>query len=75
MASFLTLPPEPVESHRIHRYEGEVPHVLPYFIAADEETQSVVVAIRGGTRLPCWYHAHASFHACPSTNRALPEWS
>jgi hypothetical protein len=34
------------------RYEGEVPHVLPYFIAADEETKSVVVAIRGGLTVP-----------------------
>ncbi|KAI7839370.1 hypothetical protein COHA_006895 [Chlorella ohadii] len=33
------------------RYEGEVPHVLPYFIAADEETKSVVVAIRGSLSL------------------------
>lgn len=33
------------------RYEGEVPHVLPYFIAADEETKSVVLAIRGSLSL------------------------
>ncbi len=29
-----------------------MPHVLPYFIAADEETKSVVVAIRGGLAGP-----------------------
>lgn len=28
----------------------QVPHVLPYFIGVDEETQSVVLAIRGGQR-------------------------
>lgn len=40
------------------RYEGEVPHVLPYFIAADEETKSVVVAIRGGLGrlIESWLH-------------------
>jgi hypothetical protein len=30
------------------RYEGEVPHVLPYFIAADENRRCLVLAIRGG---------------------------
>ena len=30
------------------RYEGEVEHVLPYFIAVDENTRSLVLAIRGG---------------------------
>ena len=30
------------------RYEGEQPHVLPYFLAADENTRCLVLAIRGG---------------------------
>jgi hypothetical protein len=33
------------------RYEGEVPHVLPYFIAVDEATRTLVLAIRGAVRL------------------------
>ncbi len=32
------------------RYEGEVPHVLPYFIAVDEASRSLVLAIRGGLK-------------------------
>ncbi|PSC75585.1 eukaryotic translation initiation factor 5A-2 [Micractinium conductrix] len=33
------------------RYEGEVPHVLPYFIAVDENARALVIAIRGSLSL------------------------
>lgn len=37
------------------RYEGEAPHVLPYFLAIDEPNRSLVLAIRGAPPgMPFW---------------------